>query len=248
MNLLAVNQSIMDAIYQMNSTITNELYGIRDQLQNVTGDLAQMMLLIGDVNVSLTNQLYQIQSGVNDLSSLINLTNQTIMTKLYKIQDEITSINDTVKSSNATIMTKLDIINGDIFAINASIISYLLLLGNASVNITLNQQALFNDMVAMWGDSITPKVYSAGFTGFLPSASAQEEGQYVCMNNMTLRKTVNITLDTPEGLRDYVRTIDTQCTYGCKNNTCVMPDYWLYALLFIAIIVMYLIYRHFFQD
>jgi hypothetical protein len=246
--ILSMNSSITDSINIMNSSITTELYGIRNQLQNVSGDLAQMYLLIGNVNTSLANQLYGIQNNINDLSNLINLTNETVMSKLYKIQDEITSVNDTIKSSNMTIMAKLNAINGDILAVNASLITYLLLLTNASVNISISQQSLFNDMVALWGDSITPKVYTAGLTGFLPSANAQEEGQYVCVDNLTLRKTVNITLDTPDGIRPYSRVIDTQCTYGCKNNTCILPDYTLYIFLFIAVIAMYLIYRHWFSE
>jgi hypothetical protein len=232
-------------LLSINQTMFSEFYTVHQELQNITDDLAEMTLLIGNVNQSLTNELYSIQSNVNGLYDQINLTNISIMNKLYKIQDEITSINDTVLSTNESIMTKLYAIQGEISAVNASLLTAILILSNATMNITIQQESLFNDLVALWGqDIVTPS-----YTGFaiLPSVSAsQEDSQYVCINNQTLAKTNYINLTTPDGEKIYTRTITTQCTYGCKNNTCIVPDYWIYIILICVIIGAYALFHHFF--
>ena len=245
-DLSSMNSTIINAIYSVNSSITTELYGIRDQLQNISGDLADIILLIGDTNSSVTNQLYQIQDNINNFSSLIYSANHTIMNKLYKIQDEITSVNDSVKESNLSIMTKLYSMQTELAAINASIITTILLLSNTSFNITISQQDLFDSLVALWGDSMAKPTYSGGLTGFfIPSAEAAEDSQYICIDNMTMRRTTNIFLNSSGVPKNYDKIVDTPCTYGCKNNVCIQPDYTIFILLLLVVIGLYVLYRIF---
>jgi hypothetical protein len=247
--ITSMNSSLYSLVLNVNTSLSSQLYDIKGQLQNISGDLAQTILLIGDVNESLTNQLYSIQSDINGLSVQIDNVNASIFGKLYKIQDEITSVNNSILSSNATIMSKLDSLTSDIYALNASIIATLLILSNATLNISITQASLFNDLVALWGDSMAKTSYTAGFTGFLPFADAAvDDSQYTCLDNDTLQTSKNITLDTPDGIKNYIRTLQTKCTYGCRNNTCVAPDYTLFILLFIVAIVVYILYRHFFSE
>jgi hypothetical protein len=244
--ILEVNASLYSQNSAINESLFSEFYSVHQELQNITDNLAEMTLLIGNVNQSLTNELYGIQSNVNGLYDQINLTNISIMNKLYKIQDEITSINDTVLSTNESIMTKLYSIQGEISAVNASLLTAILILSNATLNVTIQQEALFDNLVALWGQDM---VSSPAYTGFsiLPSVGAsQEDSQYVCLNNQTLAKTNYINLTTPDGDKIYTRTITTQCTYGCKNNTCIVPDYTIYIILICVIIGAYALYHHFF--
>lgn len=233
-------------ILSINQTIMSEFYTVHQELQNITNDLAEMSLLIVNVNESLTNELYSIQSNVNGLYDQINLTNISIMNKLYKIQDEISSINDTMLSVNESIMTKLYSIQGEISAVNASLITAILILSNATLNVTIQQESLFDSLVALWGDSMGKPTYtSAGLTGFIPTVSAQE--QSYCLNNETLRYPALITLNSSvSGVNYFDRNVDIRCTYGCKNNTCIVPDYWIYIILIIVIIGAYALYHHFF--
>jgi len=232
LNFLTIMNSTMlsefgetrSAIYAVNVSIMNKLYLIQSDLQGITDDIAELALLIDDINQTTMNKLTSIQSDINLLGVQIDAVNVSIMNKLYGIQGEITSVNDTL-------------------------IGYLMNITNITANITLNQEAIFDDLVALWGDQIAkPSYYSAGLTGFLPSVSAQsDDTQYVCIDNYTLETRKNIFLETPSGNKTYVRTLQTTCTYGCINNTCVMPNYMIFIILIIAIIVVYVLYRHFFM-
>jgi hypothetical protein len=168
------------------------------------------------------------------------------MNKLYKIQDEITSVNDSVKESNLSIMTKLYSMQTELAAINASIITTILLLSNTSFNITISHQDLFDSLVALWGDSMAKPTYSGGLTGlFIPSAEAAEDSQYICIDNMTMRRTTNIFLNSSGVPKNYDKIVDTPCTYGCKNNVCIQPDYTIFILLLLVVIGLYVLYRIF---
>lgn len=217
-------QSINDSILSVNISIMNKLYMVQDDLQSITDDLAEISLLIDETNASTMNKLYGIQSDIYLLSSYIDSVNLTIMNKLYKVQDEIASVNETL-------------------------IWHLMNITNITANITIAQQDLLDTIVALWGDQIAkPSIYMAGFTGFLPSVSAQpDDTQYICLDNETLQTRKTIILETPSENKTYVRTLKTKCTYGCINNTCVLPNYTIYIILIILIVACYLIYRHFFS-
>ena len=223
-DLLLMNTSLHSDIMAMNISIMNKLYLLQDDLQGITDDIAELSLLIDDINQTTMNKLVSIQSDINLLGVQIDAVNVFIMNKLYGIQGEITSVNDTL-------------------------IGYLMNITNITANITLNQEAIFDDLVALWGDQIAkPSYYSAGLTGFLPSVSAQsDDTQYVCIDNYTLETRKTIFLETPTGNKTYVRTLQTTCTYGCINNTCAVPNYTLFIVLFVVIIIIYILYRHFFS-
>lgn len=186
--------------------------------------------------------------------------NKSIWDKLYKIQDELNNITLTIysvnesiifeiKKANETIMNKLYLIQDEIASVNETLIYYLMNITNITANITIAQEELLDILVALWGDKIArPEIYTAGFTGFLPSVSAQpDDAQFVCIDNQTLQSTKKIKLNASGVIKLYDRTIEIPCTYGCVNNTCVMPDITIYIILFIVIIVVYILYRHFFS-
>jgi len=230
-------------LLSINQTVFSEFYIVHQELQNITDDLVEMTILIGNVNQSLTNELYDIQNNVNGLYEQINLTNISIMNKLYMIQDEISSINDTVLSTNESIMTKLYSIQGEISVVNASLLTAILILSNATLNITIQQESLFNDLVALWGQDIGNGYISAGFTGMF---SASPEIQYFCLDNQTLRSVTYDVVNISGKIIPVDRTRNIPCTYGCKNNTCIVPDYWIYIILICVIIGAYALYHHFF--
>lgn len=225
-----VNNSIHTRINQVsiqidsvNASIMNKLYLIQDDLQGITDDIAELSLLMDDINQTTMSKLYLIQNEINLLGVQIDAVNISIMNKLYGIQGEITSVNDTL-------------------------IGYLMNITNITANITLHQEAIFDDIVALWGDQTAKPSYSAGFMGFLPSVSAQsDDTQYVCIDNYTLQSRKWIFLETPTYNKTYLKRIDLPCTYGCINNTCVMPNYTIFILLIVAIIAVYVLYRHFFM-
>jgi hypothetical protein len=222
-----INQSITDAIYGINNSIMIKLYSIQNDLQTINQNLTELSLLIEDVNSSIIGEIYNTQNQINSLSMQIDDVNYSIMTKLFNIQDEISSVNDSVIISNQVIMAKLYGIQADIASVNITLITYLLLLSNATFNISIQQQDIFNNLVALWGDQIAAPPMAAGFTGFsiLPSVSAQstDEYQYRCIDNYTLEAKKSIYLNVSGVTTPYERIVQIPCTRGCVSDHC-MPD------------------------
>jgi hypothetical protein len=222
-----INQSITEAIFGINNSIMTKLYSIQNDLQTINQNLTELSLLIDDVNSSIIGEIYNTQNQINSLSIQIDDVNYSIMTKLFNIQDEISSVNDSVISSTQVIMAKLYGIQADIASVNITLITYLLLLSNATMNITVQQQDIFNNLVALWGDQIAAPPMAAGFTGFsiLPSVSAQstDEYQYRCIDNFTLEAKKSIFLNVSGVTTPYERIVQIPCTRGCVSDHC-MPD------------------------
>lgn len=218
--LYSINNSIITEISNVNSSIFEKLFLIQDDLQDISNDLTLIYNLIGDVN-------------------------ETIMNKLYLIQDEIYSVNETIKSANNTIMNKLYLIQDDITSVNETLLYYLMNITNATWNITLKQEELLDVLIALWGEKGGKAYVYAGFTGLFGGVPA-DDIQFYCKDNQTLVSEKIITLQIGNATtKNYVRRVETDCTYGCFNNECRgSPSsiyFWILGLI-LLILFLYLVF------
>jgi hypothetical protein len=230
-----INNSIITKISNVNNSLHTDILNINSSLHN---DILSINNSIWTKLINISGDLQTINNNLTNIYNEINETNLSIMNKLFLIQDEITSVNNTLKDINQTTMSQLFIIENDIISVNQTIIDLLLNISNISMNITIMQSEILDTMIALWGDKIDRQVVSFGFTGLFGGAT--DDAQYYCLDdNQTLREKTIITLNISGVIKNYDRIVDKNCTYGCKNNTCVTSPSNMY--LFIAIIIICII-------
>lgn len=208
-----------DTIFKINTTtgtINLKLENITTLIQNVNSSIHSKLDYYHNITI---NKLQEIQNNLTLIYNLIGDVNVTIMNKLYAIQDEISSLNET-----------------------------LINLPNITLNITLKQEEILDTLIALLGDKNVKQSYTS-FAGFTPAIGIGgfggfEEIQYYCKDNQTLvsSELINYTGDIN---KTYFRITERTCTYGCMNNSCVLPPYTIWATAFFIIIVIFFFFEYF---
>lgn len=190
-------------LIETNESIMNKLYSMQSELSNI---LAEILNLSWQFNVTNTS-LWDIYNEVNGLGSQISNVNASIFSKLYKIQDEIKSVNDTTLATNQTIMLKLYSIQNDLDNLLANLTYQLANLTNITIDITGNLSGIF-DPEAVW-----EMFFQRGTPPLMPST------EYFCSDNFTLVKDITFEWCEAGNCKNYTKTEDIVCPYGCDNGT-----------------------------
>jgi hypothetical protein len=242
----SVNQSISSLITTSHNQVMGKLADILGNITEIQNELYDQRVLLEYVNSSLENrldsvdsQLSTIDGKIDDLGTQIDAVNVSVMNKLYLMQAEIASVNNTVLAGNAELMAA-------IISTNETLVSFLMNISNITANITLNQEEILTTLIALWGDSSGGKeVNMMGFTGLLTGLT--NDAQYFCVDNVTLRSITAEVVNVSGKLINVDRTKDVSCVYGCVQNSCAVPNYAIYAILFGVTVFAYLAYRFYFR-
>lgn len=88
--------NITDIILAHNQSVWNKLYLIQEDLQNISNQLIQVNITVGNITFNTT-----------ELEELIKSHNSTIMNKLYSVQNELSEINQSIENHDINVINNL---------------------------------------------------------------------------------------------------------------------------------------------
>ena len=242
----AVNQSIMDKLYLMQSDLA-DIYGIAVQINDTSNNVYTKL---DDVNQSINNAIFAVNNTIMTklymanaelltiTDSLINLTNEldgantSIHSELINIRNDISSVSTQITDTNASVMNKLYLMQDEISSVNNTVIStngdvlnnlYIIqsdldsLLNNLTMQLANASNMTINITANLAG--VADDVWELFFVRGTPPLAPSTD--YYCHpdnpNILVKNITYNYLGDKFSGY--FTKTEDLKCSYGCVNGT-----------------------------
>jgi hypothetical protein len=252
-----INQTIFDTLQYlvgMNNSITQYLVVIngtvheinQSQYQHYLSLLQAINYVNFTANTTLESKLdylnntvipllYEINATGNTTLELVASINQTLWNDIFVILKDINF------TTNTTLENKLDLINYTTW--QSWIMLQNLTIGNVSVTASVNWT---EGVPYIWNYS-NPALIQHDLLALSNQGIELVTESYVCLNNVTLQTTMNVTNCIEGTCQNYVRPITKICEWGCANNQCLPQPSIQYglaiAVIFLLIGILYMGWR-----
>ncbi|MEO0077252.1 MAG: hypothetical protein ABIK19_06260, partial [candidate division WOR-3 bacterium] len=243
--VMQINQTTFDIIQHLvdiNNSITQYLVIINDTTYQINQsqyqDYISLLQAINSVNdtqnwqyIKLLELLLDINATGNTTLDIVASINQTLW------NDIIEMLKDINYTTNTTLEYKLDLINYTTW--HSWIMLQNLTIGNVTVSASINWT---EGLDYIW-NATTPQKIKHDLLSLSQQGIQMVGESYVCLDNMTLQTTMNITNCMFGICENYNRTITTICAWGCQNNQCLpQPSIQFGIAILIVLIISLIIY------
>jgi hypothetical protein len=229
----SVNDTFKNYITDLNNTIENRFNIIENTLTEINYSIYNCNELNSSIIYKLNyiiSKLQDIQDNITIIYILLNEQNETIMNKLNEIQTKIDELKINISILNQSISNSIENIKNEL-------IDMILNISNATYNISVSQEEVIGTLLSYYKESKGISLAGLG----IGSAFAQEDYGYYCKDNETLVKYETIYIGGSLN-RTYNISREIKCSYGCKDNSCIIYPQNVIILAFLVLFIIFIFY------